>query len=375
MSKYLTPAHRETLAVLVEADEISKRADITKQGEARLSFLLAKLKTLMSGVGGVTSNECDRYFRHLFRGQDHEIRASMEAGTQTLAYTQGTEGGYTVPQEFHDSVVAGMAQFDPLLNADIVTLIPSGDASLKPYNVPGWDLSTFAAVKEAEIVQQTAQTPPTVTGTLLNGYKYKASLSVSIELEEDSFKDMQTLMAYAYGIGFARGIGVDLVLGNGTTAPQGVLTGAANSGYTTANSGKIVNTDVTSIFFSVNAFYRNSPKCAWLMNDTIYEQFRNATDNQGRPLLTFEVDKMICMGKPVYICPSLLGASHNGIVFGDLSHMFVRTSKLTIQPKRQLPGYVENGLCLYTGYMRSDAKVIDPTNGGTPPIIYAAVHS
>ena len=87
------------------------------------------------------------------------------------------------------------------------------------------------------------------------------------------------------------------------------------------------------------------------------------------------------MGKPVLVSPSLpaynpsLGTQANGsfCVFGDLSHMFVRVSKMILHRSWQAQGYVERGTALYSGYMRADAKVFDPTAGGTPPIVCASL--
>jgi len=91
-------------------------------------------------------------------------------------------------------------------------------------------------------------------------------------------------------------------------------------------------------------------------------------------------DKETIMGKPVLISPSLptynpsIGAQAGTFcVFGDLSHMFVRVSRMILQRQWQLPGYVENGMALYTGLMRADAKVFDPTSGGVPPIVSASM--
>ena len=52
----------------------------------------------------------------------------------------------------------------------------------------------------------------------------------------------------------------------------------------------------------------------------------------------------------------------------------MRVSKLVIKRSWQLPGYVDRGLALYTGYMRADSKVIDPTAGSVPPIVFAKLH-
>jgi|SRR5208282_1330846 len=379
-TKYLTPAQQEIRAALNEADEISQRTEVTKRDESRLAFLFAKIKTLSNANGVVTGSECNRFFAQLFK--TGEVR-QLQEGHQTLTYSAGAEGGYLVPQEYHDEVIDGMAQFDPLLNADVVTLIESGDGSLKPYTIPGWDLSTFAATKVAEGTQQVGGTPPTVAGVILNGYKYSASVPASIEIEEDFFEPMAQLMQHAFGIGFARGIGVDLAIGNGTTAPQGVLTGAKDSGVTTEGSNAVDLNDIENVYFSVNRFHRASPKCAWLMSDSSYELVHKAKDTVGNPLLKVIKDKEVLMGKPVLVSPSLpsynpsLGTQAAGsfCVFGDLSHVFVRVSRLSVQRVWQLPGYVEYGKVLYKGIMRADAKVFDPTSGGTAPIVSARLKS
>ncbi len=386
MSKYLTPAMQELRAALIEADEITKRSEGGRLSEARLNFLLAKIKSLNAGAEVPVNEARDEFFHALFAGKETR---QMQEGAQTLGYTAGLEGGYLVPQEFNDDVIHGMAQFDPLLDKDVVTLIESKNFSLRPWTIPGWDLSTFQAVKVAEGVRQVGSgllgggVLPTVSGVILNGFKYKASLPVTIELEEDSFLPMMKMITDAYSVGFARGIGVDLVTGNGTTSPQGVLAGAGASAYTTGAFGVLSLTDFEAVYFKVNRVHRNSPKCVWLMNDAAYQMARKATDLQGNPLLKVIKDKETIMGKPVLISPSLpvynasLGTQAAGsfCVFGDLSHFYVRVSKMIVQRQWQLPGYVENGMALYTGIMRADAKVFDPTSGGVPPIVSASLHA
>ena len=386
MSKYLTPAQQELRSVLTEADEISKRTDGGKQSDARLSFLLAKIKALHASP---TSDECERFFTRLFKGQ--EVRSPMEEGQPApgnIAFTAQAEGGALVPQEFYDECIHGMAQYDPLLNKDVVTLIESPDFALRPFPIPGWDMSTFAATQVAETSQQAgAGLPggaalPAVAGTILNGYKFKASLPITIELEEDSFQPTMKLINDAYQIAFARGIGAALVTGNGTGQPQGVVAGAGNSGVVTAGTGVLVLNDFENVYFKVNRYHRASPKCAWLMNDGVYQMARKAVDSVGNPLLKVHKDKEMIMGKPVYVCPSLpaynpsLGTQANGsfCVFGDLAHLFVRVSKMVVKRQWQLPGYVENGMALYTGIMRADSKVFDPTSGGVAPIVFANLH-
>ncbi len=381
MSKYLNPAQQEIRLLLNEADEISKRTDVSKRDESRLSFLFSKVKALQSGKVGSASDETRSYFSDLFKGKEQRT-TFMQEGTQSITYSQSQLGGTLVPQEFYDQLVVGMAQFDPLLNKDIVTLIESGDGSLKPLPIPGWDLSTFAAQLVAEGAFQVPQTPPTVAGIILNGYKFMAGIPVSMELEEDAFDAMTSLMNTAFTIGMARGIGKYLVTGTGSGQPQGVLTGAGASVYTTNANGVLSLNDFEAVYFAVNRIHRASPKCAWLMTDTVYQMARKAVDAGGHPLLKLHHDDETIMGKPVYVTPSLpeynasLGAQAAGsfCVFGDLSHFFVRVSKMSLKRQTQGVGYIERGVARYNGTMRADATIFDPTSGGSSPIVCATLH-
>ena len=215
-------------------------------------------------------------------------------------------------------VAEGEAQFDPLLNPNVVTLIQEKRFFSRPIQVPGWDLSTIAAQNVYETNQQAGSgdqnpgnTDPVFSGKLLNRWTYRTTLRVSFEWEEDEAAYGRALkaMARAYGVGFARGIGKDLVNGNGTSQPQGILTAAANSSVSNGTAGKLTLTDILNIYFSVNRIYRIGPKCAWLMDDTSYKYVRAAVDNQGHPLLSVEKDFETLMGKPVYVCPSLARGS------------------------------------------------------------------
>lgn len=379
MSKMIiAPALQELRAALNEADEITSRTEMTKRDEARLNFLLAKTKQLRD-LPAAPSDNSVRWLKSFQRDGKPEARTitPLEAGTQTIAYSVGNEGGYLVPNEFADAVTIGMAAIDPLLDEAIVTLVKSSTFALQPYTVPGWDLSTFASrlSPENSVPSNYPAVPPSTSGIILNGYRYTAAIPVTFELEDDAFKPMVDLMTKAFTIGQARGIGSDLVVGSGTNAPQGIVAGAYASGVTTGALNTITETDINNIYFSVDAFYRNQPKCAWLMNDATYQLIRKAVDDQHRPLINVIGDKEVLMGKPVHVTPSLLGAGGKGIIFGDLAYYVVRVSSMIVSKRTQAPGYVEYGQALYVSHMRADAKVIDPTGGSKPPIVSAMLHS
>jgi HK97 family phage major capsid protein len=380
-TKYLTPTQQELRSLFNEADELSRRSEQTKQTEARNSFIYARIKALQSGNAAGDVDLRKQFFDDLFSTREVRDVTPMEAGTQSITYTAGSLGGYLVPQEFHDEVLFGMSQNDPLLDKNIVTLIESADGALRPYTIPGWDLSTFSAVKVNEGAQHPAQAPPTVSGTILNGFKYVASLPITMELEQDMFEATQGLMSRAYSTAFARGIGADLAVGDGATGPQGIVN--APNVFTTASPTAIVLNDIEGVYFKLNRFHRAAPKCAWAMNDAVYQLVRKAVDTVGNPLLKVIHDRETLMGKPVYVTPSLpaynasLPTQSNGsfCVFGNLEQLFVRVSHLSVTRSRQAAGYAEYGKALYTGIMRADSKIFDPTAGSVPPIVSARLHA
>lgn len=375
----ITPAMLELRDAINEAEALTRKPEMTKRDIARNSFLMAKIKNIQSAAPQkVWTEETRNWFKNL--PAVGESRADMFAGSQTITYTQGTSGGYLVPNEFQKEIILGMAQYDPLLDDKIVNIIHTDNG--RPITVPGWDLSTIAATLVPDGTQQVPGAVPTVSGVLLNGNNFRASLAASFELEQDDFEPYLNQVKTAFAIAFARGVGSYLITGAGTSSqPQGILTGATNSGVSlsqgiSSDVSTTLNDKFQQIYFSVNRIYRTSPKCCWVMSDVTYQWIRSLSDKQARPLLEIRKDKEMIMGKPVLISPTMPSYSASPvttgkIVFGDLDAYIVRDSPISITRNIQLPGYAENGLALYTAQMRIGANVNDPTNGVTPPITYS----
>jgi HK97 family phage major capsid protein len=361
------------------------RSQECSSDELRATYAEQLISSLKPETATTTSSESYKraFHRYLYSGEKHmsdSERRDLEVGTQTISWTQGAAGGYLVPLDYERTVFTALAQTDPVVSSSVTGFTTTDSPSLQPQILQGWDLSSIEATQIGETVQQTAGSFPTVNGRVLAANKvFKVSLAASFEAETDVPGTMAK-MATAFGIGFARRLGADAINGNGITTLQGLLTAITVPSYTTG-SGKITYNDLSSIYFGVNKVYRSSARCAWLMSDSVYERVRNAVDNQGRPLLDFVDDKETILGKPVYITPSLgaVGGSlalNSTIVFGDLSHYVIRTSKPTLQRSiNTLAADVTRGEALYIARIRADAAVFDPSSGSTgyPPIITATV--
>jgi HK97 family phage major capsid protein len=408
----MTPAAmREIHALHNQAQQILNQRNLSRADAKRADLLMAKIASIkqvgFSGdeirqqlaneygreIGAApvefsTATPEQRMHEQIFRGflsgredaeLERELRTSttLLAGGQTPIFSAGTAGGALVPISFAQKVAEGRAAIDPLFDEDVVTLIQEPTFTLRPLSIPGWDLSTITATKVAETSTHALDVVPAINSDLLNKFTYRSTLAGSIEFEDDvkAYGSMQDALGRAFGIAFGRGIGVDLVTGDGSTGPQGILTGAANSGVTTTAAGVLAPADFTNIYFSINKIYREARKAGWLMADATYKIVLNAKDAQGQPIFPLVDDQLQILGKPVYVCPSMPSAAGSkGIVFGDLGAYFVHSSSLYIRRRMQYPGLVEFGKVAFTGLQMVDAIVDDPTSGALPPIVYATLH-
>jgi HK97 family phage major capsid protein len=390
-----TAAQMEIRAAQQEAEQISLKAagTVTPQDKQRFNFLMSQISLLKSGALSdetrfASADALAEEFGFAKINRTEEVRTKSASLQSLRAYMStgefrtysamntvtGSNGGYLLPVEFERILLQGMAQYDDLMNPENVRVIPTENGHT--LNLPSIDLSAITSTLVSQNAQQAPVANPTVASNTFGGYSYRTNpIAVTRELEQDSFESTMEILAAAFGIGLARGVGADLVNGSGSSAPMGLLTAAANSTITTAAAGAIGATDIESIFFSVNRAYRNSPKCAWVISDAVYQMIRVAKDTNSRPLLNMVDDQERLMGKRVLISPSVpAAAGSKGIIFGDLAQFAVRiVGKPEVKRAVEIPGYVEKGVSLYTGWLRIDSSIIAP--GSVSPIVYATLHA
>jgi HK97 family phage major capsid protein len=385
-------AQQEIMELTRLCDEITKKP-LTPESRKKFELNLSKISLLKSGqlsdeVRMAQADALATEFGFKKIGRTEEVR-TQRAGLESFRVymsrgefrtysamntVTGTNGGYLLPVEFERILLQGMAQYDDLMNPDNVRVIPTENGHT--LSLPSIDLSTITSTIVSQNTQQAPVANPTAASNNFGGFSYRTNpCAVTMELEMDSFESTMQILMAAFGVGLARGIGADLVNGSGSGAPMGLLTAATDSGITTAAAGGISSTDIESIYFSVNRAYRNSPKCAWVLSDAVYQMIRVAKDTNGRPLLNMVEDKELLFGKRVLIAPSMPSAAGSkGIAFGDLSMFAVRiVGQPEVKRASEIPGYVEKGIALYTGWLRVDSGIIAP--GSVAPVVYATLHA
>jgi HK97 family phage major capsid protein len=374
---------------------LQKCANIRAAGVSTHEMRVAYTEELSDKIHGTAAQNRARYevmFRRYVQSKTPQHQAAIirefrdaaaQAGAMSITYTQGATGGVLVPFSFYENVTTGMAQTDPLLDEDNVNLIAEQGYAMNPKILPGYDLTTIKATRVSEnSYSGVPDAFPVSSSEVLNGYPYVLATFATKEFEDDDFESAIASVARAHGVGLARTIGADLVNGTGNAQPGGLLTGASNSGYTTAGANAITATDIEDIYFSVNRIYRNSPKCAWVMNDATYQLVRAAKDGNQRPLINVQDDFELLMGKKLLVSPSMpSGAGSKGIVFGDLSHFMVRLSAMYFRKANQAEFAIDSYRDIHISRLRADSVVFDPATQASPantqaaPIQYATLHS
>ena len=308
------------------------------------------------------------------------LRRYLKTGENVRTYSpmsNTVEGVFIVPNQFYKTLLTGIAQYTELMDEKNVNLIVSEKGGTM--KLPQISLDTITSNIVADNVDAPPVANPVFSSLLLNGFTYRTNpIAAQLNLEQDSFESVMSILTAAFSVGLARGIGGDLVNGAGAgTAPQGILTAAANSGVTSAVNTNFTKAELQNIYFSVNRAYRVNPKCAWLMNDTTYNNIlglKDATTN--RPLVNITEDGEKLFGKRILISPDMPTAAGSKVIcFGDFSQYQVRVIRdgATVLRNSEAPGFVEKYAALYIGFLRVDAALNAPN--GAKPVVYGTLHT
>jgi HK97 family phage major capsid protein len=290
---------------------------------------------------------------------------------RALSKLSAAAGNNTVPTSFYGKLWAHLILTANLINAGAtVWSTTSGENIQVPITTAH---STAALVAEAGTI---AQSDPTFGQRQVGAYKYGLLLKISRELLDDTGVDIEGYIAMEAGRAVGNALGADLVSGNGTNKPTGILNNTTLG--VTSTVGKVgvpQFADLIALYYSVIPNYRNSPEAAWLFNDTTAGAIRALTDTQGRylwePSLVAGAPDLI-LNKPVFTDPNVPATALNAksVVFGDLSRYLVRMVN-GVRFERSVDFAFDADLITYRCLVRADGILIDQT-GGVKHLVGAA---
>jgi predicted phage gp36 major capsid-like protein len=199
--------------------------------------------------------------------------------------------------------------------------------------------------------------------------------------------DLETWLANQLGQRIARAQAAHFITGNGSTQPQGLVTGLS-TGRTTAANNAITYDELVDLVHSVDAAYREGgelsasplapakgpttpagngpavPGVAWIMNDQTFAYLRKLKDDVDRPLIQPD----LTAGGP----PSLLGyqvridnamptmaADAKVIAFGNIRAAYIIRDVRGIEVLRMVERYADYLQVGFLGFQRTDGLVQD----------------
>lgn len=311
-------------------------------------------------------------FRQFIAGERKSIEFDMaehRANELTVSTTGSSTGGQTVFTTFVNRLIEYMVVNSAVLQAVGPNIIRtnSGEAMTFPRVSAITSVATIIGENSALTNQR-----PAFDQVSIGAYKYGFLRQISPELVTDSAINILDFLAKDAGRAMGNGLGVHLVSGNGTTAPQGVLTAATlgNTGPASVVGG--FGTQATAgqggdllidLMHSVIQPYRVNG--AWLLHDTTVGSLRKLKTSYGEYIwepgtILGAPDRIL--GYPVYTDPNMptVALAAKSVLFGDFSTYAVRLAG-PVRYERSDDYAFANDMITYRSIMRADAKQLDTT--------------
>ena len=251
------------------------------------------------------------------RDEAAELRAlGRNGGSQVFEYRDVTKStGLGNPVTIADRVNVVAAQFNPFLDANIVTVVRTANGNNIQFpRVTA--LGTAGSVAEAGTI---TESDGTLSALSLTPVKWATIVQITEELVEDAVFDLAGMIADKCGAEVAVAHGAFA----GTAVAAAATIGATGSGTASINP---TYTDLAKLKASVNQAYRRAPKAGWLMNDTTLGVVTGLVDTTGQPIFRAgdanNADRLL--GAPVYSAAliDLTDDTAGAILFGDLGQIY-----------------------------------------------------
>ena len=251
------------------------------------------------------------------RDEAAELRAlGRNGGSQVFEYRDVTKStGLGNPVTIADRVNVVAAQFNPFLDANIVTVVRTANGNNIQFPRVT-TLGTAGSVAEAGTI---GESDGTLSALSLTPIKYATIIQVSEELVEDAVFNLAGMIADKCGAEVAVAHGAFA----GTAVAAAATVGATGTGTASVNP---TYTDLAKLKASVNQAYRRAPKAGWLMNDTTLGVVTGLVDTTGQPIFRAgdanNADRLL--GAPVYSAAliDLTDDTAGAILFGDLGQIY-----------------------------------------------------
>lgn len=341
--------------IMKEVDELRERID----REERLAgvegeFTGKKTTQSMEGEGQDRSNPlATKEYRNAFWKSMRKSGLS-ETELRALNIGQDPEGGYLVPNEYHDQLIEGLEEQN-VMRGLASTIQTSHGERLIPLVVDKG---------EAQWIGESDDYPESDAEfgrTSLGAYKLARITRVTEELLNDSMFDIAGFLSSTFRRTFGDAEERAFVDGDGQGKPTGFLQDATDAGETSVGDG-VATDDLLELYHALNKPYRS--RAVWMMNDSTVLAIRKLKDANDQyiwqpGLQAGQPDRIL--GRPVETSRYMpeLEAGNKAIAFGDFSYYWI-ADRQAIGIQRLVELYAAIGQVGFRMFTRTDGKLILP---------------
>lgn len=218
-------------------------------------------------------------------------KGAWEGGTDS-------EGGYTVPDDFYNSIVEQRDLQSWVRQAPVMKFTTGRDRILIPTEATA---GTKLIVTDEEALYD--ENEPEFGQVALTIYKFTKMLKISEELMDGDGVGLEKYLASTLARAQAKAENYYLTVGTGTNMPQGLVYGATSSGVMMATSDVIVSTDITGARGVLNAGFDVPGEVGVLMAPSVMWYIKGITGSPFQFNPTPAGGNGQLFGEPVYLAP------------------------------------------------------------------------
>ena len=323
--------------------ELSAKFDKLGEDNAELTTkpILIDPHDAGKGWGGFNSMDRKNTAKNFgIAGEDYrgrffdELRGGFTTAFNFLQEGQVEKGGYLVPREFHDEIVAQLKTENVFREIGRVITTKNDRELAIQTTAP-----TAAFVAEGATIPLSTEKFERKT---LKAYKLAAGVNVSNELLSDAAYNVEQHLVQEFSKAVAAKEEDAFLNGTGTGEPLGLIpTLAADSDATITTAGaSVAADDIINLCYSLARPYRKN--ACWLMSDSTLAAIRKLKDDTKNFLWQAGLsaaEPSTLLGYPVYTS-GFMPTTASGkipVLFGDFSKFIIgQRGEMIFKPLREL---------------------------------------
>jgi HK97 family phage major capsid protein len=379
----LTELRTSRTKLLLDAQKIVTKKDVTKEERAQAHAMLADVELLENDIAieervakaqaedrsngrpprgqpgnGTAADETRTAEKRAFSDYLKFGKLDMNVLTEQRDLSTGATG-IIVAQDFLPQLIEAKKAWGQLASA----VGQKRSANGEPLKVPGVDdtanMSTIIGESVTGAPVVVSEVDPNFAG-FINNVSFLSTGEIKISLAElqDSYFDLDAWIRNAFGKRIARGLSKLIVTGSTDTNFQSIITTAQQS--VTVPTGGATSVDYANfvaMYSKLDPAYIQD--ASWVFNSTTRGDILGITDSFGRPLFvpsvnTDSLDRIL--GLPVVISqfhPNMTANAVGAIQLGSLTDAYTLRTAGEVSILRLNERYADQGQVAFIGYHRN----------------------